>query len=44
MQWKLIQWFQKDSRIYFSRATERRVYFLLTIAMAVFGIWVRLGN
>ena len=32
-----------DGRIYFSRSIERRVFFVLTLAMLGWGILVRLG-
>gem|GEM_PF-2553264 len=32
-----------SGRIYFSRDAERRFFFILTIAMAAFGLMVRFG-
>jgi len=36
-------WFP-EGRIYFSRDTERRFFFIMTLVMAVFGIAVKLGG
>jgi hypothetical protein len=35
-------WFSRG-RIYFSRDAERRFFFILTLAMAAFGLAVRFG-
>ncbi len=32
-----------DGRVYFSRATERRIFFVLTLAMLGWGLLTRLG-
>ena len=33
----------QDGKIYFSRTTERRFYFLLTIVLAILGILAKTG-
>ena len=35
--------FFENGRMYFSRSTERRVYFMLTVAIAAMGILVKMG-
>jgi hypothetical protein len=35
-------WFP-EGRIYFSRDTERRFFFIMTLLMAAFGIAVKMG-
>ena len=34
---------RRDGRIYFSRQTERKLFFILTLVMLVVGILYRLG-
>lgn len=34
---------KKDGRIYFSRDTERRIFFVMTLVMLCIGITVKLG-
>jgi hypothetical protein len=34
---------RRDGRIYFSRQTERKLFFILTLVMLVVGVLYRLG-
>lgn len=37
------KWHLEDSRMYFSRATERKFFFSLTVVMLLLGVLFKLG-
>jgi hypothetical protein len=43
MKRKLIQWLKTDTRFYFSQTSERRFFFILTLAMSLWAVLMRLG-